>query len=171
MLSFSILDHRNPKDVETYEKGMFKAYFGTSETIHLTRVVDKEQKRLRLKIPYEDQTILTAKVDDTIIAAVGFNNNQQATLNLENLGFTIDKTKKNFAEGTGMFCNVQFHEGKLVLLELLSKVWEMIREEGYEVFYGFCGEDKLRFFERVDFKVIDTKEICGEKMFLLKAQL
>lgn len=170
MLEFTILDCTNCADVEAYEKGMFEAYYGTSETISLTRIFDTETKRLRLKIPYEDQTILLGKIDDEVVAAVGFNRNQKDKLNLENLGFSIDKSKKNFAEGTGMFCTVQFHEGKLVLLELLSRIWDIIRDMDYEVFYGYCGEDNLRFFQRVDFSVIDTKVICGEKMFLLQAK-
>lgn len=168
---FTQLDCNDPIEVQRYEEAMYSSFVGATATLHLTREIDEIHKRVRLKVPYESQTVLLAYYNDEIIAASGFNDNTKSTFNLELVGFEIDKSEQGIAESTGVFCTQLFVEGQLVLKTLLAKGWSLLRQRGVKTFYGYCNESKIRFYRNIGFTDIKNKIICGEKIYLLKTEL
>lgn len=170
-LDIFYLDPADTERIEQYERQMFRAYYGATKTLELTRHIDKKNRRIRSKIPYEDQKIIIAEVNGKMIAGMGVNFNMNGTLNLENLGFSIDKSQEKIAEGTGMFCNTPFVDGKMVMYELFMFGNVYLKENQYKTMYGFCGQKLVRSFKSMGFSVLEEKEVEGETMFLLSIDI
>lgn len=173
-MSYLNIFYLNPTEsdrIMRFEQLMFEAYFGTTETLPLTRIVDEENRRLKSKIPYEDQKIIIAESGGEMIAGMGVNFNMNSTLNLENHGFSIDKNQPGIAEGTGMFCTTPFVDGKLVMSELFRFGNIYMKENGYRKIYGFCGKRMVRSFKALGFELLEEREIMGEEMFLLVVEI
>ncbi len=168
-LKIRYLDISDTKKVEEFEQKMYTAYFGTTNTLELTRMIDIPNKRLRSKIAYENQKIIIAEEDGEMIGAMGTNFNMSDTLNLENIGFRIDKEEEGIAEGTGMFCTNPLVDGKLVMHELFQFGNTFLRENGYHTMYRFCGKKMKRSFSALGFEMLEEKIVMGEAVYLLKA--
>lgn len=171
-LIFSELDIKNANDIREYERALFRAFQGT-EILTLEEIwdFDNRNKRLKTKIPYHSQEIYIARLHGGIVAGTPFNFNMNEPLQLEMVGFSIDKNRENICEGLGVFCLQVFHDTQSIGLMLKDYAMERLKEKNITVAYGTCSQRKLKGYQQLKFEVIDEKMFKGEKKYLLKREI
>lgn len=167
-LTFSVLDLNNAEEIIAYERALFRAFQGT-EILTLDEIwdYDKSKRRLKTKIPYQSQEVYITKLQGMIIGGVPVNFNMKEPLQLEMMGFSIDKSAENICEGLGVFSLQVFHETIPVGLELRDYAFERIKQKNIKIVYGTCSQRKLKGYLNLKFKVIDERIFKGEKKYLL----
>ncbi len=171
-LVYTTLDITNEKDIVEYERAMFRAFQNT-EIITLPEIweYDRKAKRLRTKIPYRNQIIYIARLFDAIVAGTAINYNMHEPLQLEMIGFSIDKSDEHICEGLGVFCLQVFHETIPIGIQLKDYAFAQIAQKGIKTMYGTCSPKKLPGYVQLKFEVIDERVFKGEKKYLLKKAL
>ncbi len=166
------LDRGNPDEIADYERALFRAFEGTEiKTLAEIWDFDAKNRRLRARIPYRDQRISVARFHDALIAGVAVNINMHAPLQLELMGFSIDKEEPAICEGLGIF-SLQVLAGVTpVALGLRNHAFSRMREYGIRKTYGTCSSKKLRGYQLLGFKTIDQRVFKGEEKFLLEYSL
>ncbi|GAG10686.1 unnamed protein product, partial [marine sediment metagenome] len=127
-LTFSILDITEQEEIFAYERALYRA-FSATESIILEQIWDfnKKEKRVRTKIPYSSQEIYTARIGGRIIAGAAMNYNIENTLQLEMIGFTIDKTEENICEGLALFNLQMVVDDKMIALGLKDFAFDYVK--------------------------------------------
>lgn len=171
-LSFTILDTSNIDDIVQYEKALFRAFYGSDDpTLRQIWDIDKETKRIKMKIDYHDQEILVAKLHNSIVAGVAINYNMSEQLQLEMLGFSIYKSENNICEGLALF-NLQVFQGSNPIALLLRDfTFEKLREKNIIKTYGTTSKKNVRGYQILGWKVIDFRDICEHRKFLMEITL
>ena len=171
-LELSILNIQSETDVVQYERALCRA-FSSTDIVTLDEIWDFDitGERLKPRIPYPSQEIYIAKLRGAIIAGVAINFNLEEQLQLEMIGFSIDKTEKHICEGIGIF-NLQIFGGmNVIALQLKDFSYNKLREKNIEKIFGTCSEKRLRGYQILDFEVIDELFFKGEKKYLLVTDL
>jgi len=106
-----------------------------------------------------------------IISGVAVNVNSKETMQLEMMGFTIDKSGGGVCEGLGIF-NLQVFEGVNPIIFLMRDfAFRRVKELDIKKLYGTCSEKKLRGYSILGWKPIDERIFYGEKKYLLEIPL
>lgn len=139
----------------------------TDPTLELIWNIDSVNKRIRTKIPYEDLEVYVARLGNTLISGVAVNYNMKSALQLEMLGFTIDKQEPGICEGLALFNNQSI--GRENMLEQLMQkyVLERHREYGIRKAYGTCGASNLRGYQALGFRVLDQRSFGRHTEYLI----
>ncbi len=171
-ITFSELDIHNKNDIKEYERALFRAFQGT-EILTLKEIwdFDNRHKRLKTKVPYQSQVIYIARLHGGIVAGTPFNFNMNEQLQLEMVGFSIDKNQKDICEGLGVFCLQVFHDATSIGLMLKDYAMEHLKERNIRTAYGTCSQRKLKGYQQLKFEVIDERMFMGEKKYLLKREV
>ena len=168
-LNYEVLDTTNSEAVAAYEKGVYRA-FVPYETPALTSVWDFDHKARRVvsKIPYSSQVIFVGKLDSATVSGVSVNLNMNEELQLEMMGFEIDKSQNGLAEGLGVF-NLQVFSGVNPIAILLKKfAFKKIQELDISIMYGTCSDRVLRGYQALGWKAVDERVFMDEKKYLLE---
>jgi hypothetical protein len=171
-LELSTLNIKNENEVVQYERALFRA-FSSTDIITLDAIWDFDipRERYRPKIPYQSQEIYIAKLRGEIVAGAAMNFYVEEELQLEMIGFSIDKTEKHICEGIGIF-NLQIFGGmNVIALQLRDYSYDRLREKNIERIYGTCSEKRLRGYQLLGFQAIDELVFKGEKKYLLVTEL
>jgi hypothetical protein len=167
-LKLSILDTSDPSRVEQYEKSFFKAFYGINDSaMDLISDTDKTNKVMRTKLPYKDQAIFIADLNGAIVSAVAINRNLEDRLQLEMLGFSIDKKEAGIVEGLIVFNLQTFFGMESIALKLKDFAQQKIDEWKIRKIYGTCSKRLLRGYQILGWKVIDEKTIGSTQEYLL----
>ncbi|MFW6254413.1 MAG: hypothetical protein ACOC41_05740 [Chitinivibrionales bacterium] len=168
-MQYEILDIHNESEVAAYERAMYRAFSG-SEIVTLDKIwqFDHKNRKLRTRIPYDDQEIYVARLDDSVVAGVAVNYAMDKILQLEMMGFSIDKNRKGICEGLGIFNLRVFHNSSMVALTLKQHMFEKMRERGIVRAYGTCSTRKLRGYLHLGWRLIDQRQFEGEQKYLLE---
>jgi hypothetical protein len=168
-LTICDLDIQNTKKVVQYERALFRAFYGIKgSAMDLFWNIDKKNRRISAKIPYSDQKIFIADLDDEVIAGVAINLNISALLQLEMLGFSIDKAEPFIAEGLALFNTQTFPGSESVIIKLRDYMDKKVDEFHIRKVYGTCSERLLRGYKILGWKVLDEKVINGAPKFLIE---
>ena len=168
-LNYEVLDTSDNEAVIAYEKSLFRAFI-PYETPALKSVwnFNHKERRVKTKIPYSSQVIFVGKLGDATVSAVSVNLNMKEQLQLEMMGFSIDKTQKGLAEGIGVF-NLQVFSGVNPIAILLKKfAFKKIQELDISLMYGTCSDRVLRGYQALGWKVVDERVFMDEKKYLLE---
>ena len=167
-LELSILNIKRENDVAQYERALCRA-FSSTDIMTLGEIWDFEVpgERFRPKIPYESQEIYIAKLRGAIVAGAAINFNTEEELQLEMIGFSIDKTQKRICEAIGVFNLQLFADMRPIAVQLRDYSYDRLRERKIEKIYGTCSERRLRGYQLIGFEAIDELVIGGKKECLL----
>lgn len=151
-----------------YERALFRAFTAT-DTVVLERIwnFDRTVKRARMPIPYASQEIYTARLGGRIIAAAAMNYDTKGPLQLEMMGFAIDKAPPDFCEGLALF-NLQIFAGNtMVAVGLKDYAFDYVKKRGVRRIYGTCSEKRLRGYSLMGWKPVDTRKFERGDVYLI----
>ncbi len=153
-----------------YERGLYKAFVERNPDNWLTthyRVVD--ECRFQSPIPYRDQTVYAAVEDGRIAAAGAINFNTHNVLQLEMIGFEIDKVSAPVCEGLLLFSDGSLPGERF--LSVASTLFEFIETDlirrGMSRVYGTCSRGLKAMYTLLGFEVVDRLKLDGELKLLL----
>ncbi len=170
-ITYNTLDINDINSLGDYESSMYRAFSGTEiQTLDRIWNIDHKKRKIKTKIPYESQKIYVARLEGKIVSGVAINVNMNDTLQLEMMGFTIDKDDKT-AEGLGVFNLSVLTSFNPVVILLKNHAFEVVTKLGIEKMYGTCSEKKLRGYRILGWEPIDDRLFLGEKKYLLRIPL
>ncbi|HMA63548.1 MAG TPA: hypothetical protein VKO63_00075 [Chitinispirillaceae bacterium] len=159
-LTFSQLDTSCDAQVEKYERTLFKSlYTGPSPVASLIWDVDKANRRLRSKIPYQNRTIIVGMLNDSIVTGASINTTNNEPWQCDLLGFQIDKCESGICEGSALFSTLMFYNSQLVALEMKRFMDVYMKKSNITKIYGNCRSKLLKGYMNLGWKLIGTKEI------------
>ncbi len=171
-LNIRSLDITNQTDILQLETAMYTAFSHYSSDLYKGQwEFDHDTKRAKTIIPYASQQVFVAEVDGTIIGAIMINLDMQAQTQYEKIGFTANKEQGITAEGTVLFTNKAMVGRKVVLICLVEKAAEFIRDLGIKVIYMTCNKKHLFGYQQLGFHLIDKTMFNGQQKFFLQQNL
>jgi hypothetical protein len=164
------LNINDPDAIARYERALFRAFApvwtNTSDRIF---ILDKKEKRVRSRIDYAGQEILTINSSGAIVAGFAINYDCGGTLQLELLGFHIDRTER-FCEALILFNTGGLEVGSQLLTISKKHLKEQASARSCEVIYGTSNAKNARGYRNIGFSVVDTFTFDGQEKFLLAAR-
>ena len=171
-LEYSILNTDDPDTVAQYEKCLFKAFYPPGDPFfERVRNVDTEKKRIRLRIPYSDQDVFIARLGKKVIAGAAINYNCSTTMQLEMLGFSIDKNQNGICEGLAIFNGRSFVDHHPVMFEMGAVMHDRLRRKNIKKTYGTCIQKLLRGYQLLGFRVVASRSLSSTKIYLLEKEV
>ena len=168
-LDYTLLDTTDPEATAQYERGLFRAFYPMKNPVLARlREVDVPQRRMRLCIPYRDLDVFVARFEGRIIAGAAINYNCSAQMQLEKIGFTIDKSRGGICEGLAIFNLRSFAENHPVMFELGAYIHDELLRKKIAVTYGTCSPRLLKGYQLLGFREIDRCEPDGCRIHLLE---
>lgn len=159
-ITFCQLDTSCVAQVEKYEKVLFKSlYSGPSPVASLIWDVDKKNRRLRSKVPYENRTIFIGLLNSTIVTGASINSTVNEPWQCELLGFDVDKSEKGICEGSSLFSNIMFYNSQLVALEMKKYMDDYVKKSNITKIYGNCRNKLLKGYMNLGWKYVCSREI------------
>jgi len=153
---------------------MYRAFSKTLDaTSEIVFDIDRGAKRMRSKVTYADQRILVVGREG-IVAGMAINANLQSALQLEMLGFRVDKTKSDFREVLVLFSLMNPSDSVLFLKGLLTDQIRQIPTEiggGITRLYGTCGDNLIRGYRLMGFRVCDTRAFGKHTEYLIEMDI
>jgi hypothetical protein len=147
-LEFTTLNITDINEVMHYEKALYRAFSSTDiKTLDEIWDFDIPNKRINTKIPYRSQEVFIAKLGGVIIAGAAVNFNMREKLQLEIIGFSIDKTEKHICEGLGIFSLQVFSGINPVALQLRDFSYDILDGKGIKKVYGTCSQRRLKGYQ------------------------
>lgn len=168
-LEYSVieLDTGNETALEQYEKTLYQVFIPVFDTTSdRIFIVDRKNKRLRSRITYANQNIFLVKSNDWILGGVALNFNQNSLLQLELLGFQIERST-NFCEGLRFFMQCDYTISGLVFRSLRKRISEEFKKYNTRIFFGTCTQKNVRGYTAMGFSIKDHFVFNNEKIFLL----
>jgi hypothetical protein len=168
-LALGTLDLSSELEIEKYERALYWA-IGRERRggWNLICNVDRQLKRVRMNIPYENQRIFVAKSDSLVLAACAVNVVPVGTLQLEKIGFKINRAQLGICEALVFFA----HLGPMVSSGIMRDFFELltqgIKEAKAQVLYATAPERLIRGYRVMGFTEIDSLLLDGEKEVLLQ---
>lgn len=168
-LTFSLLDNTDGEAVAHYERSLFRAFFPHYDAVFpLIWHIDREKRRLRSMIPYADQDIFIGRLNGAVIAGVSINYAVHKLLQLEMLGFTVDKTQHDICEGRALFSLQMFAGAGSVLARLGEFAYASLVRKHIKKIFGTCSPKMLRGYRHFGFTVIAEGTIMQRRRYLLE---
>jgi hypothetical protein len=171
-IEYRDLNILDPEAIIAYERALFRAFTAT-DTVILERIwdFDRPQKRARTRIPYSSQRIFTACLEGRIIGGAAMNLNMQAPLQLEAMGFSIDKSASGVCEGIALF-NLQIFSGAtMVAAALRDYSLGRIQAENIRALYGTCSQRRMRGYSMLGWKPVAEKAFERGTVYLILLEL
>ncbi len=167
-LTVRLLDTTNPEEIAAYEKAVYMAFSSVQDpSQEIIWNIDYPKKRISTKIPYSSQKIIIAEIDGSIIAGFALNFNMQEKLQLEYLGFKIDRSEFGICEGLLLFNTQVSFNNHLILPEIKEPLIRFLKSQNIKKTYGTCNKKRIRGYRFLGFKDIDMKLISGIPEYLL----
>ncbi len=165
-LTIRLLDKSNPDELAAYEKALYLA-FSSIQDRSLDLIWNMGKKRIVTKIPYCSQQIMIAETNNSIIAGLALNFNMQEKLQLEYLGFQINKSEDGICEALLLFNTQVSVNSHLVLYELQKHLLSFLKSQHIRKVYGTCSKRRIRGYRSLGFRDIDTREVNNVPEYLL----
>lgn len=163
---------KEPALLEEYEKKLYDAFRDDLYFQKQYTVIENNRMRIKL-IPFEDLYILGAVKEGRLAAAITGHMNMENRLQLEDLGFTINKHEGKISEGLTFYISEDLGEGMLAVLgSFLETVIAELKKREITAIYSTCSGKMLNMYGMFDFEAIDSRVIeDGEEEFLVKCDL
>jgi hypothetical protein len=168
----TILDTRDPFEVQLYEEAFFSVFVKVSSNRLVRKIWDWDaaNERLKTKIPYTDQIIFAWKSPEgQIKCAVAFNLNKSKS-QFGEYGFSVPGDKKGrFVEVLTLFAqNPERANGfRLDQFFFRPNCGAYMKDNGYDFALSTCAQRPLATYLRWGWEVIDEATIADEKRYFL----
>lgn len=159
-------------EIDEFESAFYRAFISIGDSILIRRIWDwnDENRKLRLKISYEDLVVLRWKsVEGRINCAVAANLNNFST-QFSEFGFSFPvHLPKPHCEIVTLFTNWEDRKSAITLNRNFLKAYciPFMAELGYRSLYSTCAIKPMKTYIRWGWDVIDETFIDGEKRYLL----
>jgi hypothetical protein len=168
----ALLDTADPGQVTAYERALFRAFSsvitGTTDPVFL---IDWRARRLRTRLSYASQEILVVRKADAILAGTAINFDLVNTLQLEMLGFSIDKAQPGVCEALALFSLLDPLSSAAVLKKVFAILLQRFADKGIRRIYGTCSQRRLRSYQIIGFATTDQTVVQGQAEYLLELGL
>ena len=160
----------NETDLLNFERLLYKSFQKDSPNgwiMNNYRFV--ENSRLLPTIPYKDVFIFIAKQNNQIVAGISGTLNMDNKLQLEEMGFSIDKKKENICEGLNFYISKESSKNFMVVLNtFLDKIVSELKKRNINIIYSTCSKKLINFYELFGFETLAHVDINGEPEYLIK---
>ena len=114
--------------------------------------------------------IFIAKKDNEIIAGISDAINMNNKLQLESMGFSIDKKSElKISEGLNFYINIDLSESIFEILgTFLNKIVAELKKSGINIIYVTCSPHLINMYEMFGFEVVDKKKLENLDEYLIK---
>lgn len=159
------------EEIIEYEKRLYEAF----KTKHPDNwifshyeIIDNCRIRPR-NIPRRDQVFYAAVKNGKILAGICGNRNSGAPLQLEEMGFTIDRTGPKFIEGLNLYAaeNLGF-DAISVFQQIFSFAAVLLRADEVKQIYSTCSAHLLKMYKFFGYESVDCKVLDGVEKHLIK---
>jgi hypothetical protein len=168
--TIQLLDITNENEIALVEKAVFRAFVRyldkSSEKI---ASVDKKNKRIAPLVPYSNQWVYVLKKGDVVLAGLSVNHNMKELLQLEMLGFSIDK--ESACEVLGMFNLIDNDIMFSAMRKLGTYVLNDLRLRNIRKVYGTCLKRRVVPYTIMGFEVLELQNDNGQERALLQFTL
>lgn len=163
-----LLDLSSNTEIEKYEHALYRA-FAREIDDGWNRIcdVDGKLKRIRMKIPYENQRIFLVKSAGMISVACAINVAAVGLLQLEALGFKINRDQKGICETLVFFTFLGPMESISIMREFFDFLTQGLKEVDSKVMYATCSEKFSKGYKIMGFTEVDSLMLDGKKEILL----
>ena len=155
------LDSSDTNQVLAYER----AFFSVFEPLTHNRLIrwlwdwDDAQKRLRTRVPYEEQTIYIERDEAGAVRKALAIGTKLQTLQASDYGFEIPKSPENCESLTFFTIGDRRYEGTRIFYNACR---EKLLERGFQTMYATGAPRILRMHIFVGGELLESKEIEGE---------
>lgn len=166
-LTSSIIEKQN--DIIEYEKALYRNFKTNYPEYAEEFFSEIGGDRLQPLVPYEDQLIYGVYKDGDLICAGSYCINLQKELEIEKMGFKIEKAE-NVCEGLHFYSEAtQKAEFNLEIYRTMAlKSFKELLNRGINTIYSSCDRKRLIMYKFIGFEVIDEIEYTGETEYLIK---
>jgi hypothetical protein len=164
---FAVLDTSDERQRALYERALFRAFSTPSVVLEQVWEFDRKSRRARTAVPYGSQEIYVAWLEGVVVAGVAVNFNTRDRLQLEMMGFSVDKNEPGLCEGLALFNHRLFADSSMVALGLRDFSLERLKARGVTRLYGTCTERKLRGYRVLGWEPIDSREFTRGRVYLI----
>jgi hypothetical protein len=174
MIDFEFLkDENSIKDegaLTEFEKLLYKSFSENSPNGWLIKNYKTiDNSRLLPTVPYEDVFIFVAKKDGQIVAGISGTLNMNNELQLEKMGFDVDKHTNPFCEGLNFYISDDLGEGFLkVLGGFLDRIVTELKLRNIDCIYSTCSKKLRNMYMMFDFEILDSRDLDGDEEFLIR---
>lgn len=149
----------NSNELIEYEKCMYKAFFEKAQKdnfwVKEKYIVNEQEKRLRINLPYNQIIIFCVKKNDKLIAArsinTNINNSQLKQMKLDNF-IDISHQEKS-CEALHLFCLEDNLESVKIIIGLNKYVTNYLYNSGFLYLYGVCLKKYLKLYLSMKMKI------------------
>ena len=93
----------------------------------------------------------------------------EGKLQLEEMGFKIERDKEKFCEGLTLYNNNEMSDKLLFIFDkLMNIIIKNLKEMKIYFIYATCSDHLINMYNLFGFEMIDTKNLLGVKKYLLK---
>ena len=168
-----LLDLENSAELEQFEKAFFRGFqqSGHNQLIRWLWQWDEPRQRLRTRVPYEDQKIWVGGSGSSISVGIAVNV-RLALLQSTAFGFSIPDALSN----AGRLCEFLafFSNGDHSLANghaIWTEVFKALQGLGFSEAVATSAAKVLPLYRRMGAKILDEREVEGEKRFFLRFEL
>lgn len=168
-VTFETLDTSRPDELERYERSLYRAFRATPSIV-LEQIWNFDHKTLRVKarIPYSSQLVYIGRSGKSIIAGAAMNVDMSQALQLEMVGFSIDKTEPGVCEGLSLFTLRMFNGDRLIGAGLKEYAYPLMVRAGVRIIYGTCNKRRLRGYMNLGYEPVNEMEFDKGTVYLIR---
>ncbi len=159
------------EEIITYEKLLFEMFSQKNPSNIIFDCFDTiDGCRLRSKIvPLSDQVYCVAEQNDVILAGMSGNVNCSGPLQLEYVGFSVDRNGPKFMEGLAFFAARDLGVSIVPVFDtLISFIGARLKDLQVDRIYSTCSQSLLRMYEHFGFTSRDRLTLPnGEEKHLI----
>jgi len=167
-LAIANLDLSDQLEIEKYEHALYSAV-GRERRGGWNNIcnIDRQLKRVRMNIPYENQRIFVVKSQSNILAACAINVVTSGELQCEKIGFKINRTQPGICEALVFFSHLGPMASTGIMRDFFDSLTRGIKETKAQLLYATAEERLVRGYKVMGFKEIDSLIFDGQKEVLL----
>lgn len=168
-----VVDVNDSESHELFEKAAFKAFESNLDDVSIQKIwrIDENNKIIKFPYPYEDLEVALFSAGEEILAAACINTNMKNTLQLEKLGFQVDKSESAIVEVVVLFVLTPMYNGSPIFFKVRDFIFPYLINKSIKKIYGTCNKQKFRGFKILDFRIIDTRVFDGKDEYLIVKDL
>jgi hypothetical protein len=163
------LDLSSESEIEKYERALYLA-IGRERRGGWNHIcfVDRQLKRVRMNIPYENQRIFVVENDTLVLAACAVNVVPIGKLQLEQIGFEIDRAQPGICEALVFFSHLGPMVSSGIMRDFFDFLTRGIKELNTQVLYATAPERLVRGYKVMGFSEVNSLLLDGDREVLLK---
>lgn len=167
-LKINELDFSDDRKTKCYENLLYQSFKDYPESFFEgIWFFNHDEFTAKMRIPYSSQKILLAEAENEIVGAVVINTNMQLQLQLEMVGFNIEKIDGKTAEVLAIFSKKIMVGRDVVLARLGESCVNILKKIGIKTCWATCTEKHLRGYISIGFLNKGKINFHGDDEYLI----